>query len=82
MEQALYHLYIGGTVSVPPLVMGDVMLAAPALTDRSMTNYWAEEIGKGNIIIIPRWRPNKKRKVHRSPPISIICHIPDRLCFS
>jgi hypothetical protein len=81
MEQALYHQYIGGTVSFPPLVMGDVMLAAPALTDRSMTNYWAGEIGKGNIII-PRWWPNKKRKVHLSPPISIICHIPDRLCFS
>jgi hypothetical protein len=30
---------------------GIVMLAAPALVDRSMTNFWAGVSGKGNIII-------------------------------
>ncbi len=30
-----------------------------------MTNYWAVVSGKGNRII-PRWRPNKKRKGHLS----------------
>ncbi len=81
MEQALYHQYIGGTVPVPPFVMRYVMLAAPALIDRLMTNNWAGESEKGNRII-PRWRPNKKRKdiYHHSPrPISIICQLPDPL---
>ncbi len=45
---------------------GFVMLAAQALIDRSMTNYWAGVSGKGNRII-PRWRPTKKRKGHLSP---------------
>jgi hypothetical protein len=35
------------------------MLAAPALINRSMTNYWAGVSGEGKRII-PRW-PNKKR---------------------
>jgi hypothetical protein len=42
------------------------MLAAPALFDSSMTNDWAGVSGKGHKII-PRWRPNKKRKGHLSP---------------
>jgi hypothetical protein len=37
------------------------MLAAPALINRSMTNYWAGVSGKGSRII-PRWQPTKKRK--------------------
>jgi hypothetical protein len=37
------------------------MLAAPALIDKSMTNYWAGVSGKGNRIS-PRWRPNEKEK--------------------
>ncbi len=60
------------------------MLAAPALINRSITNYWAWVSGKGNRII-PRWRPNKKRKGHltpRSETKSIICHLPDPPCFS
>ncbi len=43
-----------------------VMLAAPILIDRSMTNYCAKGSGKGNRIN-PRWRPNKKRNGHLSP---------------
>ncbi len=87
VEQALYHQYIGGTVPVPPLVMRDVMLAAPALIDRSMTYNWPGVSGKGNRII-PRWQPNKKRKDiyhHSRRPISFIsfiCHLPDPPCFS
>jgi hypothetical protein len=62
------------------------MLASPALIDRSMTYYWAGVSGKGNRII-PRWRPNKKRKV----PTSIttvrdkylsFATFPTPLCFS
>jgi hypothetical protein len=34
-----------------------VMLAAPILINRSMTNYCAGVSGNGNIIN-PRWRPN------------------------
>ncbi len=48
-------------------------LAAPILMVRykgdchvSSTNDWAGVSGKGNRII-PRWRPNKKRKGHLSP---------------
>jgi hypothetical protein len=72
----------GGTGTVPQWEI--VRLAAPALIDRSITNYWAGVSGKGNIII-PRWRPYKKGKEHLSPwprPISIICHLPDPPCFS
>jgi hypothetical protein len=43
-----------------------VMLAAPVLIDRSMTNYFAGVGGTGNIIN-PRWRPNKRRNGHLSP---------------
>jgi hypothetical protein len=49
VEQALYHQYIGGIVPVPPLVMGIVILAAPALIYRSMINYWGGVSVKGNI---------------------------------
>jgi hypothetical protein len=48
------------------------MLATPALIDGSISNYWAGVIGKGNRII-PRWRPNKKRK-----RISLV---PNNNCF-
>ncbi len=43
-----------------------VMLAAPILINRSMTNYCAGVNGNGNIIN-PRWWPNKKRNGHLSP---------------
>jgi hypothetical protein len=43
-----------------------VMLAAPILINRSMTNYCACVSGKGNRIN-PRWQPNKKRNGHLSP---------------
>ncbi len=43
-----------------------VMLAAPILINRSMTNYCAGVSGKGNRIH-PRWWPNKKRNGHLSP---------------
>ncbi len=43
-----------------------VMLAAPILIDRSMTNYCPGVSGNGNRIN-PRWRPNKKRNGHPSP---------------
>ncbi len=46
VEQALHHKHPGGTVPVPP--GGIVMLAAPALIDRLMTNYWAEVSWYGN----------------------------------
>jgi hypothetical protein len=42
-------MYIGGIAPVPPLVMGIVILAAPALIYRSMINYWGGVSGKGNI---------------------------------
>ncbi len=59
--------------------MGIVIIAAPALIDRSMTNYWAGVSRKRNIII-PRWRPNKKRKGHLSPRSETsIYHLPP--CF-
>ncbi len=52
------------------------MLAAPALIDRLMTNYWAGVSRKGNRII-PRCRPNKKRKGHLSPQSGTnICNLP------
>ncbi len=43
-----------------------VMLAAPILINRSMTNYCAGVSGKENRIN-PIWRPNKKRTGHLSP---------------
>ncbi len=43
-----------------------VMLAAPILINRWMTNYCAGVSGNGNIIN-PRWRPNKKRNGYLSP---------------
>jgi hypothetical protein len=49
-------------LAAPVLILvykGIVMLAAPALINRSMTYYWVEVSGKGNIII-PRWQSNKK----------------------
>ncbi len=48
------------------VIRGIVMLAAPILINRSMTNYCAGVSGKGNRIN-PRWRPNKKRNAHLSP---------------
>jgi hypothetical protein len=43
-----------------------VMLAAPILINRSMTNYCAGVSKKWNRIN-PRWRPNKERNGHLSP---------------
>ena len=63
-----------------------VMLAAPILINRSMTNYCSCVSGKGNRIN-PRWRPNKKSghlllrsrtKIYHLPaslsPFSLIGH--------
>jgi hypothetical protein len=51
------------------------MLAAPAQIEMSMTYYWAEVSEKGNKII-PRWRPNKKRKGHHHGLTTNIFHLP------
>jgi hypothetical protein len=48
------------------VIMRIVMLAAPILIDRSLTNYCAGVSGKGNRIN-PRWWPNKKSNGHLSP---------------
>jgi hypothetical protein len=59
-------MYWWNWLAAPVLLVcyrGIDMLAALALIDRSMTIYWAGVSRKGNGII-PKWRPNKKRKGH------------------
>jgi hypothetical protein len=60
------------------------MLAAPALIDRSMTNYWAGVSGKGIELFQDGGQIKKEKDIyHHGPrPASIICHLPHPLCFS
>ncbi len=70
VEQALYHQYKWGTVPVPPLVVGVVMLAAPALLGKSTPPTCS--------LLIPQWRndhrikcsPNETRSLRLSAAFS------------
>ncbi len=74
------HLSSGWTVPLRRIVM----LAAPILINRSMTNYCACVSRKGNIIIQDGGQLTREMDIyHHGPgPISIICQLPCPPCFS